>query len=257
MRLTILGGSAASPNAGAGCSGYLVQHGATSIVLDLGPGTLAELRRHADYRTLDAVVISHPHPDHTLDLIALQYALAYNPVRAPGPVAVWLPPGGVGLLERLNAAYGDMGEEPGFFPSRLDAREYDPDQPLRMGSLTLTFAPGIHYIPSWAMRIHAGGTDDDLAYTGDTGPGANLTTFFRGAGTLLAEATLLDAPPGSEATRGSLTAREAGELAARAGVATLVLTHLWEERGFDAALEQAKSAYTGRILLARPGLVVE
>jgi ribonuclease BN (tRNA processing enzyme) len=72
MQLVVLGGSAASPNAGAGCSGYLVQHGDDNVVLDLGPGTLPELRRHTDYRTLRAVVISHLHPDHTLDLVALQ-----------------------------------------------------------------------------------------------------------------------------------------------------------------------------------------
>ncbi len=94
MRLTILGGSAASPNTGMGGSGLLVESGRTRLVLDLGPGTLQELRRHTDFRTLDAVVISHMHVDHVLDLLSLRHALAYNPIPAPVPVPVYLPPGG-------------------------------------------------------------------------------------------------------------------------------------------------------------------
>ena len=84
MRLTILGGSAASPNAGMGCAGLLVLTDRTRLVLDLGPGTLQELRRHTDFRTLDAVIVSHMHVDHVLDLLALRHALAYNPLPAPG-----------------------------------------------------------------------------------------------------------------------------------------------------------------------------
>src|SRR5262245_21691187 len=100
VRLTVLGGSAASPNAGAGCSGYLVEEGETRLWIDPGPGTLAELRSHTDYRSLSAVLISHMHLDHVLDLLALRHALAYNPVPAPGPVPVWLPPDGSAFLAR-------------------------------------------------------------------------------------------------------------------------------------------------------------
>ena len=68
MNLTVLGGSAASPNAGMGCAGLLVQTDRTRLVLDLGPGTLQELRRHTDFRMPDAVIVSHMHVDHVLDL---------------------------------------------------------------------------------------------------------------------------------------------------------------------------------------------
>src|ERR687894_584661 len=103
MRLTIIWGGAASPNTGMGCAGVLVETPGARIVLDLGPGTLAELRRHADFRTLDGVVISHMHVDHVLDLLALRHALAYNPIAAPAPVPVWLPPRGADLLARAVA----------------------------------------------------------------------------------------------------------------------------------------------------------
>jgi ribonuclease BN (tRNA processing enzyme) len=122
MRLTVLGGSSASPNVGAGCSGYLVETPGTRLVLDLGPGTLPELRRHADFRRLDGIVISHPHLDHVLDLLALRHALAYNPIPAPAPVPVWLPPDGTDLLARAAAPF-DACESPGRFAATLRVAE--------------------------------------------------------------------------------------------------------------------------------------
>ena len=259
MRLTILGGSAASPNAGAGCSGYLVQTPGATLVLDPGPGTLPELRRYADYRTLDAVVVSHLHLDHCLDLLALQVSLAYNPISAPGPVPIWLPPGGVSWLSGVWAAIGDYDEEPGFFLRTIAAHEIDPGRPLQLGDADIRFAPSSHNIPCWAMRLAQRGTRSasDLGYTADTGPSANLAEFFAGVRVLLAEATLLEPAARPAAQRGSLTAREAGLLAAAAGAQVLVLTHYWEERGLEPVRHQAEEAFAGRIELARPGLIVD
>jgi ribonuclease BN (tRNA processing enzyme) len=254
MRLTVLGGAAAGPNAGMGCAGLLVQTAMTRIVLDLGPGTLLELRKHTDVRTLDAVVISHMHVDHVLDLLALRHALAYTPVPAPAPIPLWLPPGGRDLLAAAAAPF-DACDTPGRFAATVRLAEYDPARPLRVGDAEIVFAPAVHYLPVWAMRVRASG-GNDLGYTGDTGPAAPLASFFRGVGVLVAEATLL--APGDEpfAVRGSLTAAEAGALAAAAGARTLLLTHIWEERGFAAAREQAAAAFTGRIEVATPGLTV-
>ncbi len=254
MRLTVLGGSAASPNTGMGCSGYLVEAGRTRVAIDLGPGTLLELRKHADFRTLDAVIISHMHLDHLLDLLALRHALAYNPIAAPRPVPVWLPPGGTAFLARATAPF-DACDAPGRFAATVAVAEYDPEQPLPIGELVVTFAPTVHYLPAWAMRIrgHGGG---DLGYTADTGPTADLVGFFQGVGLLIAEATLLD--EGNEPTgeRGSLTAAEAGALATASGAGRLLLSHIWEERGFTAARDQAATTYPGPIALAIPGLTL-
>ena len=254
MKLTVLGGSAASPNAGMGCAGFLVETRAATFVLDLGPGTLPELRRHADFRTLDAVIISHMHVDHVLDLLALRHALAYNPVPAPAPIPVWLPPGGIDILEQAVAPF-DACDEPGRFAETVRVREYDPERPLAIGDAVATFAPAVHYIPAWAMRVQAPGAAD-LGYTGDTGPAANLAAFFAGVEALIAEATLLEPGAALVAERGSLTAAEAGALAEAAGAKTLVLTHMWEERGFAACREQAGRHFQGRIEVAAPGLVV-
>ncbi len=98
MRLTVLGGASAGPGPRQGCSGYLVEAGGTRLVLDLGPGTLPELRQHTEMAALDAVVISHMHVDHMLDLLALWWGWIHNPVPLPRLLPLWLPPGGVDAL---------------------------------------------------------------------------------------------------------------------------------------------------------------
>src|SRR5262245_8290242 len=167
MRLTVLGGSAASPNTGMGCAGFLIETGATQLVLDLGPGTLAELRRYADFRTLNAVIISHLHVDHVLDLLALRHALAYNPLPAQASIPIWLPPGGIDFLAAVTAPF-DACDVPGRFAATVAVGEYAPQAPLAIGDVTITVAPAVHDIPAWAIRVdgqHAG----SLGYTGDTG----------------------------------------------------------------------------------------
>jgi ribonuclease BN (tRNA processing enzyme) len=254
MRLTVLGGSAASPNAGMGCAGLLLQTEHTRLVLDLGPGTLQELRRHTDFRMLDAVIVSHMHVDHVLDLLALRHALAYNPQPAPAPVAVWLPPDGSEILAQATAPF-DACDEPGRFAATVGVAEYDPARPLTIGDVVVTFAPAKHYIPAWAIRAeHPAGTA--LGYTGDTGPAAALAEFFAGVHVLVAEATLLEQGARLTHERGSLTAAEAGELAKAAGAAILVLTHTWEELGFAAYRAQAETAFPGQIEMAVPGMTL-
>lgn len=254
MRLTVLGGSAASPNTGAGCAGFLVQRGNTSVVLDLGPGTLQELRRHADFRTLSAVIISHMHVDHMLDLIALRHALAYNPIPAPGPVPVWLPPGGAAMLAQVTAPF-DLCDDPGLFDATVTVREYAPAGPLQVGDLEIRFQRTVHILPAWAMRVCA--PEGDLGYTADGGPTSTWDDLLRGVRVLIAEATLLDPGERPIALRGSLTAAEAGALAERCGAETLLLAHMWEELGFEAAQGQAASVYPGEILLVRPGFALK
>ena len=253
MRLTVLGGSAASPNTGAGCAGFLVQRGGTSVVLDMGPGTLPELRRHADFRTLSAVVISHMHVDHVLDLIALRHALAYNPVSPPGPVPLWLPPGGADILAQVTAPF-DRCDDPGTFTSTVSVQEYDPARPLQVGELEVHFQRTVHILPAWAMRIAA--PEGDLGYTADGGPTSDWGHLLRGVRLLIAEATLIEPGERPVEKRGSLTATEAGALAQRCGAETLLLAHMWEELGFATAYDLAAAAFSGEIVLARPGLTL-
>ena len=255
MLLTTLGGSAAGPNPGQGCSGYLVQSGPTRIVLDLGPATLPELRKHVDFRVLDAIVLSHLHLDHSLDLLALRYALAYNPVAQPRRLPLWLPPGGVAYFERLAVALTTAADASEFFASVFELREYDPAAVLDVGELELRFHPTVHYVPCWAIRV-SNGVDGDLFYTADTGPSADLAPFARNSYVVVAEGTERGEPAEPFALRGHLTPAEAGALAREIGAGRLVLSHMWAERNAFTAVQEARAAFGGPVSLATPGLRV-
>jgi ribonuclease BN (tRNA processing enzyme) len=251
--LTVLGGSAAGGNPGQGCSGYLVESGDTRLVLDLGSATLPELRLHANPADLDGIVISHLHLDHVLDLLALRYHLAYDPDRSGRTVPLFLPPGGLAFFDRLAAALDDDGEGESYF-SQFDMSEYDPGHRLDIGGLTLSFAPTIHYVPCWAIRVEDGATS--IVYTADTGPAAELDSFASGAAILIAEAAAIDTSSEPWESRGHLSAEEAGHLAAAAGVDMLVLAHYWSQQGSELLLARAAAHFSGPIEIARPGLKI-
>ena len=253
MKLTVLGGAAAGGNTGQGCAGYLIQHKAMSVVLDLGPGTLLELRQHVDYRSLTAVVISHYHVDHILDLGALRFLLRYNPVPTRHKIPLWIPPGARERFALWTAVFGaeDEGE---FLEDVFQIEEYDPGSSLTLGSLAITFAPTVHWVPCWAMRI-AAGTGRDIGYTADTGHEADLAGFFDGVSLLVSEATDYAAPTDST-FRGHLSAAEAGTLARDAAVGALMITHLWEENDIDHSALKASEAFGKPVIVARPGVTV-
>lgn len=251
MRLTILGGSAAGPNPGQGCSGYLLESGSTRVVIDLGSGTFPELRRHVDFRSIDAVILSHLHLDHTLDVLALRYALAYNPISPERPIPLWLPPGGLDFLDRLAAALANSSERRRYF-SVFDAREYDPDVVLQVRELQVRFQPTVHFVPCWATRV-SNGRDGDFLYTADTGPAANLGPFSKGASVMVAEGTDRTMSQEPFASRGHLTPKEAGTLAREADVKVLILSHQWAEHDPMSGVQEAELAFGNPVILATPG----
>jgi ribonuclease BN (tRNA processing enzyme) len=256
MNVTVLGGAAAGGNTGAGCSGYLTQTTGATFVLDFGPGVLQELRKHCDFRRLDAIVISHLHLDHTLDLGALRFALAYNPEPPDRRIPLWMPPGGRAFLDAFGAAFSESPDEHDFFTQVFDVAEYDPSGTITIGDASITFARTVHYIPCWAMRVHAG-TKGDFFYTADTGPAADLVAFGSGCRVIAAESGTLDGAGETFEERGHLTPIEAGALATAVGADTLVLTHLWEEYSFDRYRELAATTFDGKLEIAHPALMVE
>lgn len=258
MKLTVLGGSAASVSAGQGCSGYLVSHGETTVVADLGPNTLIELRKHTDYRKLSAIVISHLHVDHLIDLFALRFALAYNPIRPERPVPLFLPPEGERFLRAVAAPIAAMEGYEDYFTD-FTISEYDPEQSLQIGEINIAFHPTIHALPTWAMRFT--GTDDTRAfvYTADTGPTADLAPFARDAHVLLSEATYgIDLQRERQHDiRIHMTVGEATRLAIRANAHTLIFTHTFPESAPDDYAEEARKSFPGDVYLARPGLIID
>lgn len=256
MKLTTLGGSAAGIGTRQGCSSYLVRSDSTAIVLDMGPGTLAELRAQIDYRQLDGIVISHLHVDHILDLIELRFTLAYNPIPPERPIPLFLPPDGISTLRRIAQAFESPESGLEWFTGVFDVHEYDPNGLVEVGDLTCSFAETVHFVPCWSIRVIAPGDAGDLFYTADTGPSADLVPAARGAAVVIAEAADNSAADTPLDERGHLTPAEAAILAREAGARMLVLTHLWEELGTDDMMRQASEQFPGTLLRATPGMEV-
>jgi ribonuclease BN (tRNA processing enzyme) len=257
LQLTVLGGSAAWPNPGQGCSSYLVSHGATQVLIDCGPDTLHELRRQVDYTTLTTVVISHCHADHILDLVPYRYGLIYGPTRPRRRIPLWLPPGGRDRMDMLGDAFDGQGEPYlSFWDDAFDLHEYDPAETLLIDELQIRFAATQHFVECYGVRVDApsGGS---VGYSSDTGRIDPLVDLFRDAHVIVVEATLEGHGDIPKIERGHLTPEEAGALAARCGAGSLVITHLWSERPDGDVLRRAASRFDGPIEIAKPGLRVD
>lgn len=249
MDLTILGASASSPDAGDACAGYLVREGTTELLIDCGSGVISKLREQTCIERLSAIVISHFHPDHFIDLITLRYGLRYglNDVVRPRLI---VPPGGIDYLTNVGMA---LRNKPDYFTSSYNMEEFDPGSDLVIGNLTLTFQRTTHDIPTWAIAVQ--GTSR-LVYTADTQESDELESFASGADVVLCESTY-PASTGELPTGNHLTSNQAGQLAKRARANRLVLTHFWP--GIDRSLfaSEASHAFGGPVVLAESGLRLE
>ncbi len=242
----MLGKSPAWQDPGGACSGYLVQDGATSLLVDCGNGVFGKLRAAHDFAAVDAVLLSHLHADHLLDLVPFSYALTYLPHARTEPPRLIAPPGARQTLRRIVGAWGDETLVEGAFA----LEEYDPADVPEVGALRARFQPVPHYVPAHAIELTAGPGTGRFTFGADHGPSDDLVAFAHGTDLLVLEATLRDS--GEEGPRGHLTAREAGEHAARAGAARLVLTHVAAEFEQDAAAA-ARAAFAGPVEVAREG----
>ncbi len=265
LRLTVIGCSAASPRPGGACSSYLVTHGVVNVLMDCGPGSLSVLRQEINPRNLDAIVISHLHADHTLDLVPLAYGLKYGPLVGDehGPrterLALFVPPGGKDFLIGLAKALEGSGRDSEFW-APFAITEYDPNGALVVGGaggdthaddLTFRFAPTKHYIPCQAIKVTPLGDAPRpvLVYGADSAPVESLTRFAHGADLLILEATL-DTPE-TPVPVGHMTPRQAGELARAAdNVRHLLLTHYWGNIPSETMIAEAHRAFDGPVSVA-------
>jgi ribonuclease BN (tRNA processing enzyme) len=255
--VTVLGGSAAWPNPGQGCSAYLVGDGTTTILLDCGPDTLLELRKHVDFTALDAIVISHCHADHILDLVPYRYGLIYGPADLARKIPIWLPPGGLARIEKLGRAFDGQGESfLSFWEPAFDLAEFDPAAPLRIKDLRITFAATQHFVTCYAMRVATPG-GDAIFYSSDTGAIGPVLELARHADVVIAEATLERHDERPPRERGHMTPADAGRLGAAALAKTLIVTHLWSERPDEHVRSIVTEHFSGRVLIAKPGLRVD
>lgn len=246
MKVTILGASSVVPNPGGACTGLLVESGDTRLLIDCGPGVVSQLHTVMDSSCLSAVVISHMHADHCLDLVTLRYALKYGPWQGDKTVKpLYLPPGGAAVLNPVGEKFDEEGSD--FFDETFAVHSYEPTKPLSIGPLRLTFTPTRHYIPCWAIRIEAEGRV--FAFSADTGPDVDLNPVARDADLFLCESGVFSrrADP---ATWGHLAPDEAGAIARQAGVNRLAITHIWHGYDRAAMVQAAAEAFGGPTTLA-------
>lgn len=240
MRLTVLGSCASYAGAGRACSGHLVESGDTRILLDCGNGVLANLACVVDPASLDAVFVTHPHPDHYLDLYALHALLRYAPDGPVAPLRLCAP---AGLFERMGCLLSDRGKAE--LARAFDVEPLVGGSPVVVGDLTVTPHPVDHTRESFALVVEDG--RGRLCYTGDTQSGPAAVSAARGADLLLAEATL----PAEYAGRAPhMTGRDAGMLALEAGVGALVLTHVWPTASREDIADETRAVWDGDVKLA-------
>lgn len=240
MRVTVLGSSASYAGPGAACAGYLVEGGGARVVFDLGHGALANLVGVTDPTGLDGVFISHGHPDHFVDLFALQALLRYSP---DGPARALRLHAPEEMLERAACVLSSRGRLE--FAEAFEFAALADQIPVRVGEMLVTPYLVDHEGVTYALAAESEGLR--MCYTSDTRAGIGVQIAARGSHLLLAEATL----PEQYAGRAPhMTASEAGRVAAEAGARTLVLTHLWPTTPREAALESARRSFGGTIHVA-------
>jgi ribonuclease BN (tRNA processing enzyme) len=261
VRITVLGKSPSWQDVDGACSGYLIEEGGTTVLMECGNGVFSKLRKFVDYIDVDAVVVSHLHADHFLDLIPYSYALTYAPRQQPVPVDRW--PGTdnparpalyapTGAREVFRKIVGTWGNED-LVENAFDVHEYDVDSTIEVGELRFRFHAVPHFLPTHAIDVASTNGGGRFTYGADCRPTEELVTFARDTDLLMVEATL----PRPERTgiRGHLTPDEAGEHGRQAGARRLIITHISDELDETEMRERAEKAYGGQVDVAREGAV--
>jgi len=253
IRLTILGKSPSWQDRDGACSGYLVEVAGMALLIDCGSGVFAKLRAHHDYSQVDAVIVTHLHADHTLDLVPFAYALTVGPVLRDDRPVLHAPPGARAAWRRLCGAWGSET----LIEDAFELREYDPAAELELDRVRVRFQPVPHYVPTNALELRAQGEQGRLVFSSDCGPNEELVDFASGAELLLIEATRLGEPlrddEDPDEPPGHLTAADAGEIGRRAAVGRLVLTHYSDQLDPEHVRAQAQAVFGRPVELAREG----
>lgn len=230
------------PEPGRACSGFAVDWDGYRLVLDLGYATLPRLLGHWPDGAVDAVVITHEHPDHCVDLHGL-FRMRFYGSSAEPRLALYCPPG---VLDRISGLEPDVDLHAVFDVHPLPGT-------YRVGPFDLTGLSLPHHVPNAGIRIEADGTA--VAYSGDTGPTPVLAELGRDADLFIVEATDRDGET-DRPTRHLMTSTEAGHWARRAGARCLLLTHFWPGNDRAAAVAAAQLEFDGPVLAAEEGLTV-
>jgi len=249
MVLTPIGTSPAWYTPGVPGSGYLLQVDDLRILIDCGSGVIMQYLERAaaggKAASLDAIVISHTHADHVLDLVPLTYGITLGGL--PWSPTLFLPRGS---RERLQRMVGMWDGPSNFFEQAFEVREYSPGIPWRIGAVDVSACVMPHYLESCALRFDAESVA--FGYTADLGPNTEVAPFMRGVDVLLCEATLPEEHGEQATARGHLSGSEAGGIARAACASQLLLTHIPAQLDTHAVVAAAMQAFGGPVAVAQP-----
>jgi ribonuclease BN (tRNA processing enzyme) len=245
VELTVLGGCGAWPTPAQACSGYLVVCDGFRLLIDPGYATLPPLLEVVRAEDVDAVLVSHGHPDHCADLNPLLRARALGGAHPP-PLALYSLPGALDAVLALDRT--------GMLDDAFTLHEFTAGARFGIGPFAVATRLLPHFVPNAGIRL-TGPQGSVLAYTGDTGPSPEVPLLAREADLFLSEATYPDAVPAADAEH-LLSARLAGRYAGEAGAARLLLTHLWPGTPHEDALRAARASFAGALGVAVPGTTV-
>jgi ribonuclease BN (tRNA processing enzyme) len=257
-RLTVLGFRAGRPDATSACSGYLVEHGDTRILVDCGPGIATQLLARGLEHRLDAVLLTHLHQDHMFDVVPLAFSRLLTKA-PPARIPLLVPDDSIDTLAALDD-WVAVPTDPAVGRPLATAFDIAPlvrdgASPVRLADdVTVTAFAARHAVPSASLRFALG--DRTLAFSSDTGWCDGVLAAATGADVFVCECTYLDADPAMLTEHGHLTAELTGRLAQAAGVGRLVVSHLLgydDEASFAAARAAAGPV---PVTAASAGLVV-
>jgi len=247
MEVVVVGASGTFPRAGGACNGYLVRRGSTNILVDLGTGVLSRLYEWVAPGALDALIITHLHPDHFLDIYPYRYYLEFcAPERLPLPV--YAP---AGAADYIRPLFNEP--DPAKFDRIFDFIDLAGVESLAIGDLNISAREVPHLKPTYGISIEGGGAR--IFYTSDTAFDERLVDYAKNVDLLMAETTFTAAQTGMGVPH--MTTDEVADLAVRAGVHRLLLTHIWPHHDRERLLAEVKRGFDGRIDLADEGLVVK
>ncbi|MGD7045218.1 MBL fold metallo-hydrolase [Jeotgalibacillus proteolyticus] len=242
MKVTVVGFWGGYPKMNEASSGYLIEQDDFRILLDCGSGVLSHLQRYAAPEELDAVVITHYHPDHIADVGVLQHALLIQQFLQNKDIHV--------------DAYGHGEDQTGLaslhYKELMTGHAYIPERTLTLGPFTLSFLRTVHPVPCYAVKVKSDcGT---MVFTADSAYQEAFISFAEDADLLISECNFYKGMNAAEA--GHMTSEDAAAIADAAKVKTLLLSHLPHFGDLNQLVSEAKETYDGQILLASSGLTI-
>lgn len=242
MKLTVIGCWGGYPKKNEASTGYLLEADDFKLLIDCGSGVLSKLQNFVPPEKLNAVILSHYHPDHIADIGVLQHARLIQGLLKGKPDTLPIYANSANQSEFKKLTYKDITK----------GVAYQPENTINIGPFTIRFLLTNHPVPCYAMRIETGGSS--IVYTGDTAYKKEFISFAKDTDILLSECNFYAHQDGKNA--GHMNSTDAGILAQSANAGKLILTHLPHYGDVQQLAQEASNHFTGEIVLAEEGLTV-